>query len=67
MIGTVLFYSIVKGQGVIEGEDHKEYKVKLEGIKGTGLRRLNEGQRVQFEIKNSPKGMSAVEVEVFSA
>ena len=64
MKGTVMLYSIVKGRGVIIGEDQKEYQVKLEGIKGTGLRRLTEGQYVQFETKDTPKGKSAFDVEV---
>lgn len=64
MKGTVKLYSIVKGEGVITGEDGKEYRVKLAGIKGTGMRKLSEGQNVEFDVKESPKGFQAVEVEV---
>lgn len=62
--GTVKLYSIVKGAGVIVGEDNKEYSVKINGIKGTGFKKLSEGQKVEFEVKESPKGLSAVEVTV---
>jgi len=59
MQGTVKLYSLVKGSGVINGEDGKEYKVKMDGIKGTGLKKLSEGQSVSFEAE----GGKATEVE----
>lgn len=63
--GIVKLYSIVKGEGmIISDDDGREYKVKLSGIKGTGMRKLSEGQKVKFEVKDSPKGPRAVEVEV---
>lgn len=62
--GTVKLYSIVKGAGVIIGEDKKEYSVKIDGIKGTGFKKLSEGQKVEFEVKEGPKGLKAVEVTV---
>lgn len=62
--GTVKLYSLVKGEGIIIGDDDKrEYKVKLADIKGTGMRKLSEGQKVNFEAKESPKGLKAIEVE----
>lgn len=51
MKGIVKFYSLVKGAGVIVGEDHKEYTFKMADISGTGLRRLNENQVVEFTLK----------------
>lgn len=48
MKGIVKFYSLVKGAGVIVGEDHKEYSFKMGEIVGTGLRRLTENQSVNF-------------------
>lgn len=59
MKGIVKFYSLAKGTGVIVGEDHKEYTVKLFGIVGTGLRRLSEKQEVIF----TPDGLKAIEVQ----
>ncbi|MCT4593912.1 MAG: cold shock domain-containing protein [Anaeromicrobium sp.] len=64
MKGTVKLYSLVKGEGIIIGEDSKEYKVKMAGIKGTGMRKLSEGQRVEFTVKESHKGLGAVDVEI---
>lgn len=48
MKGFVKFYSLVKGAGVIVGEDHKEYSFKMADITGIGLRRLAENQPVSF-------------------
>ncbi len=48
MKGIVKFYSLVKGAGVIVGEDHKEYTFKMADITGTGLRRLAENQSISF-------------------
>lgn len=59
MKGTVKFYSLVKGSGMIVGSDKKEYKVKMDGIKGTGFKKLSEGQQVDFEAD----GGKAIEVE----
>lgn len=64
MKGKVKLYSLVKGEGVILGEDSKEYRVKMAGIKGTGMKRLSEGQEVEFNLKESNKGTMAVDVEV---
>lgn len=51
MRGIVKFYSLVKGAGIIVGEDHKEYTFKMADISGTGLRRLSENQVVTFTPK----------------
>jgi len=51
MNGIVKFYSLVKGAGVIVGEDCKEYTFKMIDINGTGLRRLSENQNITFTPK----------------
>lgn len=48
MKGIVKFYSLVKGAGVLIGEDHKEYSFKMMEIVGSGLRKLSENQVVSF-------------------
>jgi cold shock CspA family protein len=48
MKGIVKFYSLVKGAGVIVGEDRKEYTFKMADITGAGLRRLSENQAITF-------------------
>lgn len=52
MKGIVKYYSLVKGAGLIIGEDRKEYPFKMVEIAGTGLRRLAENQSVTFTPLN---------------
>ena len=58
MKGIVKFYSLVKGAGVIIGEDQKEYPFKMVDISGSGLRRLSENQAVEF----TPKEFKATQI-----
>lgn len=58
MKGIVKFYSLVKGAGVIFGEDQKEYSFKMADIVGSGLRRLGENQVVEF----TPKEFKATQI-----
>lgn len=60
MKGKVKLYSLVKGSGIILGDDNKEYQVKLNDIVGTGLRRLIENDEVEFTVEE----LKAKEVKV---
>jgi CspA family cold shock protein len=66
--GTVRWFSRVKGYGFIQpdGQD-KDVFVHFSAIRGEGYRNLNEGQRVEFVIEDTPKGPQAVEVEALAA
>jgi len=44
-------------------EDGQEVFVHYTGIKGEGFRTLNEGENVDFEVTESPKGLQAVNVQ----
>ncbi|MDQ2069736.1 cold-shock protein [Natronospira bacteriovora] len=61
--GTVKWFNESKGFGFIAPEDGgKDVFVHFSGIAGDGFKTLAEGQRVQFETKEGPKGLQAVEV-----
>ncbi|MDQ2069734.1 cold-shock protein [Natronospira bacteriovora] len=61
--GTVKWFNESKGFGFIAPEDGgKDVFVHFSGIAGDGFKTLAEGQRVQFESKEGPKGLQAVEV-----
>jgi CspA family cold shock protein len=62
--GTVKWFSEQKGYGFIEQDDGKDLFVHHTSISGTGFKSLTEGQRVQFEIENNPKGPKAINVEI---
>ena len=61
--GTVKWFSRVKGYGFIAPDDQeKEIFVHFSGIDGEGYRNLEQGQRVSFEVEDTPKGPQAVHV-----
>ena len=61
--GTVKWFSRIKGFGFIEPDGgDKDVFVHYSSIIGEGYRNLEEGQRVEFTIKDTPKGPQAVDV-----
>jgi CspA family cold shock protein len=55
-IGTVKWFNATKGYGFIAQEDGEDVFVHFSAIQATGYRELAEGQRVQFEVENDPRG-----------
>ena len=62
--GIVKWFDERKGYGFIEQEEGPDVFVHYSGITGAGFKSLNEGDRVEFEIKDGPKGPNAVNVAV---
>ncbi len=60
--GTVKWFSNQKGYGFITQDDGKDIFVHYSAIKEEGYKTLEEGQRVQFEITQGPKGEQAINV-----
>ncbi len=64
MIGKVKWFDSKKGYGFILMEDDSEIFVHYTGIVAEGFRALTEGQNVEFEVDDNPKGRQAVNVAV---
>ncbi len=60
--GTVKWFNDAKGYGFIAREDGPDVFVHYSAILGDGFRSLAEGQTVQFEITEGPKGLQATNV-----
>jgi cold shock CspA family protein len=60
--GTVKWFSPEKGYGFIRREDGSDVFVHHSGIQGNGFKTLNEGERVEFEVLQEPKGLKAYNV-----
>ncbi|ACR80182.1 MULTISPECIES: cold-shock protein [Kosmotoga] len=56
MKGTVKWFSGKKGYGFITMDDGGDIFVHFSAIEMDGYKTLNEGQRVEFEIEEGPKG-----------
>ena len=63
--GTVKWFNSTKGFGFIAPEDgSKDVFVHFSGIEGNNFRTLNESDRVAFNVQDSQRGPTAVDVEV---
>ena len=60
--GSVKWFSDQKGYGFITPDNGKDVFVHHTAIKGEGFKTLAEGQRVEFDITEGPKGQQAANV-----
>jgi len=60
--GTVKWFNDSKGYGFIERPDGADVFVHYSAIQGAGFRSLNEGQTVEFDVVDGPKGKQAANV-----
>src|SRR6266480_7221812 len=57
--GKVKWFNNAKGYGFIEREGGSDVFVHFSAVQGNGFRTLEEGQAVEFEIVDGPKGPQA--------
>lgn len=60
--GTVKWFNGAKGYGFIQRQNGEDVFVHFRAIAGTGYKSLNEGDKVQFEVVEGPKGLQAANV-----
>jgi cold shock protein len=60
--GTVKCFNAAKGYGFIQRQSGEDVFVHFSAIQSEGYKSLNEGQAVEFEVKQGPKGLQAERV-----
>jgi CspA family cold shock protein len=62
-VGSVKWFNNAKGFGFIKQDDGPDVFVHYSQILGDGFRTLEEGEQVQFVLKEGPKGLFAEGVQ----
>lgn len=57
--GTVKWFNGQKGYGFISQDDGPDVFVHFSAIQGEGFKTLTEGQAVEFDVTQGPKGAQA--------
>ena len=65
--GVIKWFDVQKGFGFIERRDGSDVFVHFSSIEGSGVKRLCEGQIVEFDVESGPKGDQALRVRVLAA
>jgi len=58
----VKWFSQEKGYGFIQQDQGPDVFVHHSAVEGTGFKTLNEGERVEFDVVQEPKGLKAQHV-----
>ena len=61
-VGMVKWFNNAKGYGFIEQPGEQDIFVHYSAIQGDGFKTLEEGQEVEFEVTQGPKGPQAEKV-----
>jgi len=64
MQGKVKWFNSQKGYGFIEGQDGNDVFAHHSQINATGFKNLEEGQDVEYDVVQGPKGMQAENITV---
>ena len=62
--GTVKWFNEKKGYGFLSQENGNDVFVHYTSIKADGFKTLKEGDPVEFEVQDGPKGPQAINVKL---
>ncbi|MBI3193977.1 MAG: cold-shock protein [Ignavibacteriae bacterium] len=60
--GTVKWFNRTKGFGFIARQSGADVFVHYKSLVGEGFKNLDEGDKVEFEVEEGPKGLQAAKV-----
>jgi cold shock protein len=61
--GTVKWFNAAKGYGFIQRTTGEDVFVHYKSVDMDGFRTLKEGEPVEFDVEEGPKGLQAVKVK----
>ena len=62
--GTVKWFNNAKGYGFVTPDDgNQDVFIHFSAIEMDGYKTLKEGQKIQFEVSEGPKGLHAAHVQ----
>jgi cold shock CspA family protein len=61
-MGVVREFDKFRGSGFIEAENGESVSVRYSAIQGDGLRALQAGDRVTFDVEHNQRGLRAIHV-----
>ena len=65
--GRVKWFNGMKGYGFIERDDKKkDVFVHFSAVKTAGLKKLQEGEHITFEVENTDRGSTAINLQKLS-
>ena len=62
--GVVKWFNAAKGYGFIQRSNGEDVFVHFTALQMEGYKSLNDGQKVEFEVTQGPKGLQASNVTV---
>jgi cold shock protein len=62
--GVVKWFNSQKGFGFLTSQSGEDVFVHFSAIQSDGYKSLDEGQSVQFDVKQTPKGLQAENVTI---